>query len=95
MKSAGKQKMRILTTQAGKGKAIAAARRRQKGATKIRYARYDARRDAIVAELSTGSILAVPRRIIPGFAGARPTVASCRLESRKKAGCLCSERYTQ
>ena len=53
------------------GKAVAAARRREKGATKIRHARYDAKRDAIVAELSTGSILAVPRRIIPGFAGVR------------------------
>jgi hypothetical protein len=71
MKSARKQKMRILTTQAEMGTAVAAARRREKGTTKIRHARYDARRDVIVAELSTGSILAVPRRIIPGFAGAR------------------------
>lgn len=74
MKSARKQKKRILTTQAEMGKAVAAARRREKGATKIHHARYDARRDAIVAELSTGSILVVPRRIIPGFARVRPGV---------------------
>jgi hypothetical protein len=74
MKLPEKQKTRILTTQAEMLKAVAAARRREKGATKIRHARYDARRDAVIAELSTGSILAVPRRIIPGFAGARPAV---------------------
>ena len=71
MKLRKEQKTRILTTQAEMGKAVAAARRREKGATKIRHARYDGKRDAIIAELSTGSILAVPRRIIPGFAGAR------------------------
>ena len=71
MKSARKQKVRILTTQAEMGKAVAAAHHREKRATKIRYARYDAGRDAIIAELSTGSILAVPRRVIPGFAGVR------------------------
>ena len=76
MKSGRKRKTRILTTQAEMGKAVAAGRRREKGATKIRHARYDARRDAIVAELSTGSILAVPREIIPGFAGVRPAVLS-------------------
>lgn len=58
MKSAGKQKT--------------AARGRETGATKIRHARYDARRDVIVVDLSTGSILAVPRRLIPGFARVRP-----------------------
>jgi hypothetical protein len=67
-----KQKTRIFTTEAEIGKAVAAARRWEKGATKICHARYDVRRDAVIAELSTGSILAVPRRIIPGFAGARP-----------------------
>lgn len=72
MKVPEKQKTRIFTTEAEIGKAIAAARRREKGATKICHARYDVRRDAVIAELSTGSILAVPRRIIPGFAGARP-----------------------
>jgi hypothetical protein len=71
MKSARERKTRILTTQTEMGKAVASARRREEGATKIRHARYDTRRDAIVAELSTGSILAVPRRIIPGFAGVR------------------------
>ncbi len=74
MKSGRKQKMRILATQAEMSKAVAAARRREKGATKIRHAHYDARRDVIVAQLSTGSILAVPRRIIPGLAGVRPRV---------------------
>lgn len=72
MKRPEKLRARILTTQVEMGKAVGAARRREKGATKIRHAHYDVRRDAIVVELSTGSILAVPRRIIPGFAGARP-----------------------
>ncbi|MGA8615497.1 MAG: DUF2442 domain-containing protein [Xanthobacteraceae bacterium] len=74
MKVPERQKTRILTSQAEMARAVAAARRREKGATKIRHARYDVRGDAVVSELSTGSILAVPRRIIPGFAGARPAV---------------------
>ncbi|MBC5810035.1 MAG: hypothetical protein GIW95_04150 [Candidatus Eremiobacteraeota bacterium] len=40
---------------------------RERTATKIRAAKYDGRRDVIVAELSTGSTLTVPRRSIPGF----------------------------
>ena len=71
MTSARKAKTRILTSRAELGKAVAAARRREKLATKIRHARYDAKRDAIIAELSTGSVLTVPRRIIPGFARVR------------------------
>lgn len=71
MTSARKAKTRILTSRAEMGKAVAAARRREKLATKIRHARYDAKGDVIIAELSTGSVLTVPRRIIPGFARVR------------------------
>jgi hypothetical protein len=52
--------------------AVRAARERERTATKIKSARYDRERDAIVAELSTGATLAVPRRVIPGFANAAP-----------------------
>jgi hypothetical protein len=65
-----KQKNRILTTRAEMGRPLLPLVAGRK-AKKIRHARYDVRRDAIIAELSTGSILAVPRWIIPGFAGAR------------------------
>lgn len=51
--------------------AVAASRAREKKATKIRGARYDSKRDLVIAELSTGATLAVPRRSIPGFARAR------------------------
>jgi len=48
------------------------AREREKTATKIRAARYDAANDLVVTELSTGATLGVPRRAIPGFAHAAP-----------------------
>lgn len=73
MKASAKQKPRILTTEAEMSKAVAAGRRREKKATKIRHARYDATRDAIVAELSTRAVLAVPRRAIAGFRRVRPS----------------------
>jgi hypothetical protein len=71
MKPIARQRARILTTEAEMAKAVAGARRREKRATKIRRARYDRKRDVVIAELSTGSTLTVPRRIIPGFAGVR------------------------
>jgi len=61
---------RILTTAAEMRDATKAARQRERTATKIRAVRYDRERDTISAELSTGSILIVPRRAIPGFARA-------------------------
>lgn len=61
---------RILTTAADMREAIKAARRREKTATKIREAHYNCRSDAIVAELSTGATLIVPRPSVPGFATA-------------------------
>ena len=59
-----------MTTDARIRRAVADARRREKWATKIRGARYDVKRDMIVVELSTGAILSVPKRLIPGFAKA-------------------------
>jgi hypothetical protein len=47
-------------------------RAREKTVTKIRVARYDAERDAIVVELSTGVSLIASRARIPGF-----QVATC------------------
>ena len=67
MKPTARQKARILTTDATMNKAVTAARRRDQKATKIRQARYDGKRDVVIAELSTGSTLTVPRRAIPGF----------------------------
>lgn len=73
MKSSARHKPRILTTEAEIGKAVAAGRHREKKASKIRHARYDTTRDLIIAELSTESTLAIPRRMIPGFRNVRPT----------------------
>ena len=71
MKSRQRMKPRILTTDEELSKALVASRRREKTATKIRSAHYDRKADMIVAELSTGAVLAVPRRVIRGFAGWR------------------------
>jgi len=76
MKPIARQKARILTTEAEMKKAVAAARRREQKATKIRQARYDGKHDVIIAELSTGSTLTVPRRVIPGFARIRTAALS-------------------
>jgi hypothetical protein len=46
------------------------AAEREKTATKIRSARYDARRDVVVVGLSTESTVEVPRARIAGFAKA-------------------------
>lgn len=62
------RKTRILTTVAEMRAAVKSVRERERTATKIKAARYDSRRDAIVAELSTGATITVPRRIVPGFA---------------------------
>jgi hypothetical protein len=59
--------------------ALKAARKRELTATKIRSARYDDKRDAIVTDLSTGATLVVPRKAIPGFAMA-PTTKFADLE---------------
>ena len=71
MKPIARQKAQILTTEAEMRKAVTAARRREQRATKIRQVRYDGKRDVVIAELSTGSTLTVPRRVIPGFARVR------------------------
>lgn len=68
MKSSAAKKPRILSTPAEITKALSNSRAREKHATKIRSAHYDARRDLVVAELSTGAVLAVPRRAVRGFA---------------------------
>jgi hypothetical protein len=70
MKAIAQKRGRILTTDAHLREAAKAARRRDETATKIRAASYDAERDSIVAELSTGATLSVPRSAIPGFARA-------------------------
>jgi len=69
MKTVEKRK-RILTTAAEMREAVKVARQREKSATKIREAHYDRRADSIIADLSTGATLSVPRRAIPGFAKA-------------------------
>jgi len=51
-------------------KAVKDARQRERTATKIRAVRYDKGGDKIVADLSTGATLTVPRRAVPGFAKA-------------------------
>jgi len=52
---------------------LRASRRRRKTATTILAARYDAKADTIVVDLSTSVALIVPRRKIAGFAKAAPT----------------------
>lgn len=52
---------------------LRASRERRKTATTILSARYDAKTDAIVVDLSTGVALIVPRKKIAGFAKAAPS----------------------
>lgn len=70
MKISPKAAHRITTTAAEIRMAVASARIRERTATKIKSAHYNPKNDRIVTELSTGAILAVPRRVIPGFAKA-------------------------
>ncbi len=65
-----KKRGRILTTDEEMQVVTKAARERERIATKIYTVRYDSDSDAISVELSTGSTLTVPRRVIPGFAHA-------------------------
>ena len=74
--TATKRKGRILTSAEEMQSAARAALEREKTATKICDARYDAECDAIVVELSTGATLGVPRRAIAGFATAPPRALS-------------------
>jgi hypothetical protein len=71
--SAKKSKGRILSSAAEIRQAARDARQREKTATKIRAARYDAEHDAVAVDLSTGATLVTPRRLIPGFAHAAPS----------------------
>jgi len=68
MKTTTKKRGRILTTAAEMRQAVKHTRRRERTATKISAVRYDADRDKVVADLSTGATLTVPRRAILGFA---------------------------
>src|ERR1700680_3547392 len=69
MKTSAKKRGRILTTAAEMRQAVKRARQRERTSTKIRAVCYDGDRDKIVADLSTGVTLTVPRRAIPGFVG--------------------------
>ena len=71
-----KSKGRVLTSTAEMQRAARDAREREKSATKILAVRYDTRRDAIIADLSTGATLIVPRRLVAGFANAAPRTLS-------------------
>jgi hypothetical protein len=62
----------ILTTTAEMRTAVKSARARERTATKINAARYDRRSDAVIATLSTGATLTVPRHAVPGFAKVSP-----------------------
>src|ERR1700676_663440 len=72
MKTSAKKRGRILTTAAEMRQAVKRARQRERTATKIRAVRYDGDRDKIVADLSTGVTLTVPRRALPGFVKVSP-----------------------
>jgi hypothetical protein len=72
MKATTKKRGRIVTTAAEMRQAVKHARQRERTATKIRAVCYDGARDKIVADLSTGVTLTVPRRAVPGFAKASP-----------------------
>lgn len=72
MKATSKKRGRILTTPAEMREAVRAAGRRERTVTKIRMVRYDRSLDKIVADLSTGVTLTVPRRAVPGFARVSP-----------------------
>ena len=69
---ASQKRGRILTTASEMRDAVKAARQRERMSTKIRSAYYERIHDAIVAVLSTGATLMVPRRSVPGFAKAAP-----------------------
>lgn len=66
------KKSLIQTTEAEMRDAIKSARVRERTATKIKSAHYDRREDSIVAKLSTGAVLMIPRKRVPGFAKAAP-----------------------
>ncbi len=72
MKATTNTRGRIVTTATEMRRAVTYARRRERTATKILATRYDGERDEIVADLSTGATLIVPRRAVPGFAKASP-----------------------
>jgi hypothetical protein len=70
IKRSDRQKAQTGAASATIRRAVTEARRREKWATKIRTAKHDLKRDLIVVELSTGAVLGVPKRLIPGFAKA-------------------------
>lgn len=72
MKATARKPGRVVTTDAEMRDTAKAARRRERTATKICAAHFDETADAIVAELSTGASISVPRSAIPGFAQAEP-----------------------
>jgi hypothetical protein len=72
MSATMKKPGRILTTDAELREAGRIGRAWDKVATKIVAATYDRRRDMIRVDLSTGATLSVPRRLILGFAKAKP-----------------------
>lgn len=65
--TSAKVSRRVVTTDAEMRRVVREAREREKTATKIVIAEYDAKLDAVRAQLSTGATLVVPRRLIPGF----------------------------
>lgn len=67
-----KKRAIIQITDAELREAVKSARTRERTATKIKSAHYDRREDAIVAKLSTGAVLIVPRKRVLGFAAAPP-----------------------
>ena len=67
-----KKKALVQTTDSEMREAIKSARARERTATKITSASYDRGVDTIVAALSTGAVLIVPRKKVPGFAKAAP-----------------------
>jgi hypothetical protein len=74
--TAKKRSARVLTTNSEMKRAAREASEREKTATKIRSARYDVDRDAVVVDLTTDATLTVPRSLIPGFSHAAPTKLS-------------------
>ena len=76
MSAKAKKLGRILTTDAEMREAIRIARVRERTATKFVAAKYDRKSDSILADLSTGVTLSVPRSAILGFAKADPRLLS-------------------
>ena len=62
-----KKQGRVLTTASEMQQVAREAREREKAATKILAARYDAERDSVAVDLSTGATVEIPRSLIPGF----------------------------